>query len=200
MLNKHKKIVIFGGAFNPPHFGHAVIIENLLSQFPCDEIWVMPSADRHDKTIGVSGKHRLKMLEILIKESFLNPKIPIKISTIELDRPRLTTTYDTKLELEKKHPNYEFYFVVGADSFNDIKTKWVNGEKLYKEAKFIVFSRPDVPLPEFLPENAVLLKKATAGTDISSTMMRSLIGEEKSIEKYTAKAVAGYIRENKLYK
>ena len=201
MPNKNKKILIFGGAFNPPHLDHASIIGTLLKQFPCDEIWVMPSADRHDKTIGVSGEHRLKMIEIFIKELFPNPKVPIIISTLELNRPKLTTTYETKLELEKSYPDYEFYFVVGADSFNDIKTKWVNGEKLYKEARFIVLPRPGILLPESTPDNAfVLQNKNNDAPDISSTIIRSLIKEGKSIGEHTAKAVVEYIKNNNLYK
>ena len=63
-----KKIVIYGGAFNPPHIGHAIAIENVLRLFPCDEIWVMPTADRHDKKIKVDGVHRVQMLNLMVQE------------------------------------------------------------------------------------------------------------------------------------
>src|SRR3989344_3593256 len=98
---KRKKIVIYGGSFNPPHIGHAIAIEAVLRNFKCDEIWVMPSAERKDKHIGTPGKHRIKMLEMLIGEYFRTSKIPVKISDLEIKRPGLTTTYDTKTELEK---------------------------------------------------------------------------------------------------
>ena len=74
------RVALYGGAFSPPHLGHASLIEAILRLFPCDEIWVMPSADRHDKKISAPGKSRIEMLEILIQELFPNSKIPILIS------------------------------------------------------------------------------------------------------------------------
>jgi len=197
---KYKKIVIFGGAFNPPHFGHTSVIQAILEKFPCDEIWVMPSADRHDKAISVSGQQRSKMVEILIKELFQDVKVPIKISTLELDRLRLTTTYETKVELEKNFPKCKFYFVLGSDSFNDIKTKWVNGEKLYKEANFIVLIRPGISLPESLPQNVTLLERNLGLSNFSSTDIRSLIASGNLADQYLSKGVSQYIKENNLYR
>ncbi|MBI4991704.1 MAG: nicotinate (nicotinamide) nucleotide adenylyltransferase [Candidatus Harrisonbacteria bacterium] len=198
--NSGKRIVIFGGAFNPPHLGHVSVIRSVLKKFPCDEIWVMPSADRHDKAMSVSGQHRFKMVEILIKELFQDAKVPIKIPTLELDRPKLTTTYETKTELENQYPDFEFYFVVGSDSFNDIKTKWVNGEKLYKEANFIVLVRPGISLPENLPKNVMVLERNLDPSNFSSTDVRSLIASGKPVSQYLSKGVSEYIKENNLYK
>src|SRR3989344_3792294 len=163
-----KKIVIYGGAFSPPHIGHATAIEMAVRTFICDEIWIMPSADRRDKTISVSGEHRVNMLKIMLAELFPRPSIPIKILTLELDRPALTTTYETKLELDKKYSDCEFYFLVGADIFKDIKTKWVNGKELFKIAKFISVQKVG---------------------DISSTFVRKIISEGHSGMPYILPAV-----------
>lgn len=177
-MQKKRKIIIYGGAFNPPHIGHAIAIESAMRLFACDEIWLMPSSDRRDKKISVSGKHRIKMLELTLAELFSNPPAPIKISTLELDRPALTTTYDTVLELNKKYPNREFYFIVGADIVGDIENKWVNGKELIKIAKFIP------------------IKKVG---DISSTFVRKLITEGHSGIPYILPAVAKYIKDNGFY-
>ena len=75
-----KKIALYGGAFSPPHLGHASVIEAILRLFPCDEIWVMPSADRHDKIVSASGEHRIKMLELMITELFPEYILPILLS------------------------------------------------------------------------------------------------------------------------
>ncbi|MBI3633436.1 MAG: adenylyltransferase/cytidyltransferase family protein [Candidatus Vogelbacteria bacterium] len=98
MVNKkaEKKVVIYGGAFNPPHIGHAAAIENIIRLFPCDEVWVMPSADRHDKAISVNGEHRLKMLQIMIDKVFPDSEIPIIVSDMEIKRGVSTTTYETQ--------------------------------------------------------------------------------------------------------
>lgn len=170
-----KKIVIYGGAFNPPHIGHAITIETVMRTFVCDEIWIMPSADRRDKKISVSGEHRVNMLKIMLAELFPDPKVPVKISTLELERPALTTTYDTQLEFNKKYPDSEFYFLVGEDIFKDIETKWVNGKKLFQIAKFVTIAKK---------------------VDVSSTFVRERIHEGHNGVPYIIPAVARYIKEN----
>lgn len=108
---------------------------------PCDEILVMPSADRRDKKISAPGRHRLEMCRLMVEELFPAPKIPIRISKEELDRPELTTTYTTKLELEKKYPDSEFHFVIGADLVKDIRSFWVDGEQFWETRSRLNFSK-----------------------------------------------------------
>lgn len=100
--------------------GHASVIEAVLRLFPCDEIWVMPSADRHDKVISAPAEHRIKMLKIMTEDYFSDSKIPIKISRLEVDRNKPTTTFDTMNELKSKYPDFEFHFVVDLDQLGQI--------------------------------------------------------------------------------
>ncbi|MBI4119736.1 MAG: nicotinate-nicotinamide nucleotide adenylyltransferase [Parcubacteria group bacterium] len=198
-MNSKKKIVIYGGSFNPPHLGHASAIEMAQRLFPCDEIWVMPSGNRQDKTIGVSGNHRKQMIEIMLNELFPNPGIPIKISTLELDRPKLTTTYETKNELERGYPAYEFHFLMGSDIFGEVEKRWVNGKKLYAAANFLVIQKPEAKLPDDLPKRVTVLDHSIAWLMISSTFIRKLIARGHSGIPYIATGVAEYIKKHKLY-
>ncbi|MDP2695974.1 MAG: nicotinate-nicotinamide nucleotide adenylyltransferase [bacterium] len=200
MKNHDKRIVIFGGAFSPPHLGHVIAIDALVRLFPCDEIWVMPSADRQDKIISVSGEHQQQMLAIVINDLFPQPHVPIIISSWELDLPSLTTTYKTKLELNKKYPDYEFYFLVGSDIAGDIKDKWIDGAKLWQSANFIVIKKFGHVLPEKLPPKVTILDDGAVGANISSTFVRKLIAEGHSGVPYILPNVAEYIRDNGLYK
>jgi nicotinate-nucleotide adenylyltransferase len=201
MDSPKKKIVIYGGAFNPPHIGHTIAIENILRFFPCDEVWVVPSADRHDKQISVSGDDRLKMFNIMIDEIFPDSKVPILISDVELKRGIMTTTLDTKLELEKKHPEHQFFFQMGSDVIGDIKSGWLKGRELFETANFIVTKRLGSSLPKELPKNSVILgDKQVISIDISSTLIRRLLARGYSGMPYITKGVAEYIKENKLYK
>lgn len=61
-------IYIFGGAFDPPHIGHASIIRAILHYKKPDKIVIIPSSQRDDKTYHVSDEHRLKMLELFVEE------------------------------------------------------------------------------------------------------------------------------------
>ncbi len=197
---KIKKIVIYGGAFNPPHIGHAVVIETVIRLFPCDEIWLMPTAHRKDKTISTDGTHRTEMLKVMIDELFPSPKIPVRLSRLELDRPRQTTTYDTALELKEKYPDSQFYFVIGSDIAGDIKTKWVNGEALVKVAPFIIFKRSSDMKDDTWPQDAVILEKDSVHLDFSSTFIRGLLKKDYSGVPYLSPAVAQYIQTHKLYR
>lgn len=57
-------IYIFGGAFDPPHVGHAAIVKSILAKKHPEKIIIIPSSARNDKNYAVSDEHRLKMLRI----------------------------------------------------------------------------------------------------------------------------------------
>ena len=194
------RVALYGGAFSPPHLGHASIIEAVLRLFPCDEIWVMPSANRHDKIISASEKHRLDMLKIMIDELYKNPKVPIIISDFELKINKPTATYETLKMLSEEYPNHEFYFVLGSENLDidKIESSWVEGKKLFKETSFIAIKNPNSPLPDKLPPHLTILENV-AWTTISSTFLRNLLEKGYSGIPYLTKGVADYIKENRLY-
>jgi nicotinate-nucleotide adenylyltransferase len=206
---EHRKIVIYGGAFNPPRIGHAAVIKMVLEYlsdpthkdvYGASEVWVMPSADRADKKVGVSGEHRLKMLEIMLQEELPDPKIPITISELEVGRARPTVTYETKAELEKLYPDDEFWFLVGSDSLADVEKIWVNGKELYQEANFLVVGRPGFAMPEKLPSHYVFIGPVDTAENFSSTMIRKAILGGESSSGYVTTGVLAYIYEHGLYK
>lgn len=220
-----KKIVIYGGAFSPPHLGHASVIEAVLRLFPCDEVRVMPSADRFDKKVSASGEHRVEMLRIMINELFPEYILPIlpssqnrgssifqsnhkndskKIGTViisdfELKLNKPTVTYETLKALKEKYPNYNFHFVLGSENIDMIETKWVNGKELFREANFIAIKNPLASMPQKLPPNLVVLDDV-AWTNLSSTFIRKLLAQGYSGLPYLSKSVAEYIKERSLYK
>ncbi len=199
MEQTKKKILIYGGSFSPPHVGHASSVETVARLFPCDEIWIMPSADRRDKAITASAEHRLVMLQIMISELLSGVKVPIRLSRMEVDRPKLTTTYDTMRELAKDYPDHEFNFLVGPDVLAEIRDKWMNGQEVYRLAHWVVIARPNVRLPVGLPQNFTYIDQADSWISISSTAIRDLIARGAKTAPYTGAGVAGYIEANGLY-
>ncbi|MDO8523321.1 MAG: nicotinate-nucleotide adenylyltransferase [bacterium] len=195
-----RRVVIYGGSFNPPHIGHAIAVEAVLRNFKCDEIWVMPSSERRDKHIGTSGKHRVKMLNILIKEFFEHSKIPVKIIALELDRPGLTTTYDTKTELERLYPKNGFYFLIGSELLWDIRYGWVRGNELWNSANFLAIRKPETKVPNKLPPNIKLADKDIVWVNISSTIIRNFIKKGYSGIPYLLPKISAYIKKNGLYR
>ena len=197
---KKKKIIIYGGAFSPPHLGHATVAESAIRLFPCDELWLMPTANRRDKTIQAEKKHRLAMLTHMKNELFSELPLPVKISRIECDQKRLTTTYETLRQLKKHYPRYSFYLLIGSDIVGDIEKKWVCGKKLFKTAHFVISKRHPYPVPRKLPPQSTVLQKESRSLDFSSTFIRNLIKNGHSGVPYITPRVARYIKKHKLYR
>lgn len=208
MKIKHKKIVIFGGSFNPPHIGHMATMEYILRHFKCDEIWLLVSPDRADKKIGVSGKDRMKMLKMCINDFFPPTSLKLRgpskpkiiISDFELKNSGLATTYDTKLKLESVYPNNKFYFLIGSDLIPDIETKWVKGKELWNTANFLAIHRSGYVPPSKLPKNFELIGGDLLWIEVSSTAIKNILKEGHSGIPYVHPKVARYINQKGLYK
>lgn len=203
---KTKVIVIYGGSFNPPHIVHGRIVETIMKRFAvCNEIWVMPSADRDDKAMEVSGDDRLKMTEILIREMIPDDEGPkVRVSPLEILRKRLTTTWETISILGSCYPYAIFYFALGTDIVGDIKRKWKNGDRLFNSANFLLFDRPDAALSkkelEALPKNFIYIGEIEGVIGVSSTRIRERVKRGASIEGLTTRGVIDYINEHGLYR
>lgn len=110
-----KRIGIFGGTFNPVHKAHVYVANEFVSKLGLDVLLVIPNRVAPLKEEqGVSGEHRLKMLETAFGG---NDKVVI--SDIELRRDGVSYTCDTVAELKRLYPNDELYLLVGDD--------WVEG-------------------------------------------------------------------------
>lgn len=197
MQQSKKKIIIFGSAFNPPHLGHAALLRAAFSDFPCDEVWVMPTGDRLDKKFSASAKDRFQMAKIWLAELFSDIATPIMLSRMELDRGKPTFTHDTHQELSRLYPDNDFYFLVGGDVLSDMRAKWHKGNEVHKNLNFLIVRRPGYDLPEDLPVHSVILR--TSGSDISSTNIRSATKTGQDVRDLMPAGVWRFIQEKGLY-
>jgi nicotinate-nucleotide adenylyltransferase len=208
-----KKIAIFGGSFNPPHIGHKKIIEIVRDFFECDEIWLMPSGNRADKTMHTTDEHRLNMARIFATDLKLNDlesdstldtkdaKPNIIVSPIEIQRPVPTTTIDTLRELELAHPDSEFYFIISSELVPDIRAFWDDGQELFERAKFIILERlgsHSITNLELPPHSTLINHDGIVIPEISSTTLRGL-RDVRELTQWVGKELAEYIAEHKLY-
>ena len=197
---KKKRIALFGGSFNPPHKGHSAVVRALGKVEGLDEIWLMPSANRWDKSISVSGPDRLHMLDLLIADTLQDLKASVRTFDHEIRKPNLSTTFETKHELEKLYPYHEFHFVFGSDVVPSIPTKWVHGQELYERANFIFVDRPGTILLTdcTLPPHCKVIPLGDIES-ISSTHVRSLAHDIEKLATCTSPSVAQFIVDKKLY-
>lgn len=134
------RIAFYGGSFDPVHRGHLTIGEKLLELFRLDEFVFIPAfhaPHKLDKKVS-SVFHRYAMLALATAD-----KPEIKISTIELDAPERPFTIETQTKIETEiGEKTQIFFVIGADSWLDIKT-WREWEKVLMMTNIIVVTRPD---------------------------------------------------------
>ncbi len=195
-MNK-KTVGIFGGTFDPPHYGHTQVVETILILGLVDKIWVMPCyTHKFNKSIS-DWEHRLNMCTL----SFVNNNNIKNVSTSSMELlNKEGDTYNLN-KILNKIKNYEFSYIIGMDNALDIQ-KWVNWQKLIKECKFIVYPRPRYGSTEkkwfnFIPHTVINHQKV----NISSTEIRKMYkeGNYKVID-YVSKDVHDYIIRNGLYK
>lgn len=133
-----KRIAFYGGSFDPVHRGHIAIAHTLFDQFDLDEFVFIPAfhAPHKVRLKPTSAYDRYAML-CLVSQN----EPHIKVSKIEIDTPERPFSVETLTRLTAERPAEEIFFVMGADSWRDIKT-WREWEKVLALTHHIVVSRP----------------------------------------------------------
>lgn len=189
--NRAMNIAVFGGTFDPPHFGHLLVARQVLEAgIGIDEVWLLPANTNPDKQIFAQAHHRLAMARLLAGSG-------IGVSDIDIARGGDTYTKDTAVFFEKDTQN-KFFWVIGSDLVSSMK-KWQGYEYILQTVKLIIFPRPEYPIHE-APESAIVLgenKLLTA--NYSSTVIRARVAQGRSIAGLVPEKVEAYIKKNQLY-
>lgn len=198
-----KKYGIFGGSFNPIHYGHLMICEYIKEEMGLDKVIFIPTGTPPHKELELSAEDRYEMVRLAI-----SPNPDFEISDIETTRVKKSYTVDTIRELKKIYKEEKLYFLIGLDSLFQLKT-WMKIGDLSQEIEFVVALRPGYLDREeinkeidFLRENfgtKINLIK-TPLYEISSTDLRDRIREGKSLRYLIPKKVLDYIEESGFYK
>lgn len=135
------RIGIFGGTFDPPHFGHLILASEALDQLHLDKVlWTVTADPPHKQTQIISPVNdRLAMVRAALQG---NPAF--EISKVEIDRPGPHYAVDTVTILQQQHPDAEMIYLIGADSLCDIPTWHKPQELIARVAGFGVMRRPEV--------------------------------------------------------
>ena len=192
------KIGIFGGSFNPPHFGHLILAERCRELLQLDKIIFIPayiSPHKTNKNV-VNPTDRLKMLKLAIKR---NPYFDY--SDIEIKRKGKSFTYDTLVSLLNKYTNSKLYLLIGMDNYNDF-CNWKNYKEILQLCKVVVINRRTTKNKRIENSNIDYSRFIFVDTlilDISSTEIRNRIKKKLSIRYYTTENVKNFIVKNNLY-
>lgn len=134
-----KNIGLFGGTFNPVHFGHLRAVLEVTEGFPLDQCHLVPAAIPPHKAAGdmVEADSRLEMLQMAVSE---HPGL--QVSDAELMRSGPSYTIDTVRHFKTLFPeNARLFLIVGLDAFLELDT-WKSYRSLLETVAFIVISRP----------------------------------------------------------
>ena len=203
-------IGIYGGTFNPVHYGHLRTALEVKEILGLDEIRLIPCYQPVLKdTPQVTAAMRLQMLQMAIanERGFV-------CDSRELDRQGASYMVDTLASLREDFPKQTLLLFIGSDAFLNL-TRWHQWQKLFEYAHIVVMTRPgaeNMPLSDFfnkrLVTESLALKKEQAGKlyfqnvtqlDISSSNIRGLIEKRRSVRFLVPDNVLDYILQNKLY-
>jgi len=192
-----KRIGILGGTFDPPHFGHLVLAQEISEKLKLNRVIFIPSAVPPHKTENEvsSAKHRFEMIKLAIKGNKL-----FSVSDIELKREGPSYTVNTIKELKKIYAKAELFFLTGSDILEEILS-WKDPQEIYRSIKIVIGLRPG--FDEIDPNNQFAQKSQIieiTSLDISSTLIKDKIKKGESIRYLVPRKVEEYIRKKKLYR
>jgi len=210
---------LFGGTFDPIHFGHLRAAQELAACLNLDRVIFIPAARPPHKTAHVITpfEHRLHMVQLAIagNDSF-------SVSDVEFQRQGKSYSIDTvQYFLDSPDQRLKLYFITGQDAFNAITT-WREWDKLLSLCNFVVMTRPgyenkrlDQILPQGIaarfvydeqndifedPQSCSIFFRKTTFLDISSSEIRKRVQSGQSIGYLLPDNVIRYIEANQLYK
>ncbi len=213
-----KRFGVLGGTFSPIHIGHLRAAEEAIEALALDTFLFLPAAIPPHKTAKpiLSFEHRWRLLNLAISD---NPRF--QTSDLELHLRGKSYTVRTLTELHRFWPaDSEIFFLLGLDAFLEIHTWW-HYRELFQLAQMVVMRRPsysDQDLekvlhdriseqyrwdaarsrfvhPTLLPVHYLRITRI----DVSSTQVRRLVAQGKSIRYLVPKEIISYISDNHLY-
>ncbi|MEQ8790355.1 MAG: nicotinate-nucleotide adenylyltransferase [Pirellulaceae bacterium] len=199
------RLGIFGGSFDPVHFGHLLLAESCREQCRLDEVWFVPAAvpPHKQEDERTEAKHRVEMLELAIAG---NPAF--RVSTLELDRGGVSYTVSTLAAIGEQQPEAELFLLVGGDSLRDLAT-WREPERICRLATPAAVGRVGSPPADYSSLEPIVSAERLAHirrhavemplVDLSSTDIRRRIAAGRSIRYMTPRAVEMYISQHGLY-
>ena len=201
------KIGIFGGSFDPVHYGHLILAEQCREQADLDRVLFVPATVSPLKTNGptAADKHRMAMLSLAIAGH-----ANFEISTAEIDRGGTSYTVDTLNMFQSEYPDDELFLMMGQDSLETFD-QWKSPDEILSLASLLVVRRPgsatetlclDILKPLANEKTLEATRNNTIESrliDISSTEIRHRNKNGRSIRYLLPRSVEKYIETNKLY-
>ena len=204
-------IGIYGGTFNPVHYGHlrtALEIKDLLG---LSELRLVPCRlPPHRDEPDVTAEQRCEMLQLAIAGSE-----GMCVDPCELQREGPSYMVDTLAEIKRQQPHETLVLIMGMDAFQGLE-RWSRWQQLFDWAHIVVMTRPGFSLEGLgasfvsrLLANHEQLSQQSAGglwfqevtqLNISATQIRALLAKQGDVRFLVPEQVLDFIKQNGLYR
>ena len=197
-----KRILLYGGAFDPPHLGHEKLLGAAIERVDPDLTLVMPTAVSPHKTPAATPfADRAYMAR-----TFLELSDTVRVSGMELSsRRRKSYTFQTVRRLEKKYPGADIYLLVGSDMLESFDT-WHLYRRLCGRVTVISAIRCDQDRGDigsaasYIEElGGTVLLMEFKPIEISSSEIRALVRAGRPLKGLVSDYVQRAIRKRRLY-
>jgi nicotinate-nucleotide adenylyltransferase len=192
----HMKIGLFFGSFNPVHTGHLILANYLVEESDLDELWLVISPHNPFKERSTLADDYVRY-EMVLRSVEDHPKL--KACNVEFDLPKPSYTIDTLKYLSEEHPEHEFVLIMGGDNLASLN-KWKNYEQILLNYSIYVYKRPEYQLGELASHSRIKIFENAPLIEISSTFIRKLIKEGKSIRYWVTEETREIIESTALYR
>ena len=182
-------IAIYGGSFNPPHFGHVYGVATVLGTPGVDQVWLMPCHTHAFAKSMAAFADRVVMCRAMLSMFASNQ---VDVTTIESELPAPNRTIDTLDALQEKHPEHQFRLVIGTDIFLQ-KDDWKDFDRLESMYPLIVLGRQGYASPPNIESSPPL-------PNVSSSDIRTRLQQDQSIDAMIPASVMTIIKDKELYR
>ena len=198
------KIGFFGGSFDPIHYGHLILAEQLINEAALDKVVFVPNfvSPNAAHSMKASAEDRLELIRRAIAD---NPKLDV--SDLEIKKGKLCYMDEDMTEFKSMYPDDELFVIIGQDAFMRIE-KWHNYETFIQENNFLIGKRPGLSTKELFGlfkdlfarfSNLKLEFFDIPEMDLSSVTIQNKIRVGKSIRYLMPDTCIEYIDQNNLY-
>jgi nicotinate-nucleotide adenylyltransferase len=199
-----RRIGLFGGTFDPPHFGHLVLAEWARVRLRLDRVVFVPAGTPPHKRGRrlTDAALRLALTRLAVRG---NPAFTV--SGFEARREGPSFTVDTLRHFHARQPGASFYLLMGADSLADFPD-WHEPGEIVRLATLVVAVRPAAPAPAIRARGHSLVQARAPGrvilldnplVAISSSALRARARAGRSLRYLVPDAVAAYVARHGLY-
>tara|TARA_Y100000748_G_scaffold28952_1_gene21497 strand:- start:1167 stop:1838 length:672 start_codon:yes stop_codon:yes gene_type:complete len=209
-----KRIGIFGGAFDPIHYGHTIPTQEIIEAHQLDKVHFVPTnIPTSSKKIIASSTDRIDMMKICLNDS------NSIIDNREISRGGISYMIDTVESIKKDYTNANLYLLIGIDVLQNINL-WKSFDKIIKTCNIIVSSRShkSIDYVKDINKNSQLhplistdrtifhsdsygkiYLEETSMVNTSSTEIRDKLGYKQSVRGLISPQLEKWLSKHKIY-